>query len=462
MRALLIGIAIVTATAVLSGGCRRSASDDDVPKRSAKPSAADAKDADGDGEDDGEAPGSWKVPGDPTTFWVPGSPHNVFIGQAPEGARSKPKSHTRGTESTPVAPPVGAESRNDGVQVRTADRMQPGYTLFIIHRSAKAVLVDDEGTILRTWSDPGAQMWDDAELLPNGNLVVVGGETTTDDVKGVSDEARYCAGFAWDGEALWRRNNLAHHDIGLGPDGNLLTLTYERRIEPAVHESVELRDDAVTLLSPDGDVVKSLTLYAPIAAKPEMFPLLPVEPSHVGGHELVNLFQTSSVDRSYVAALASENPLYTPSAAIVTFRRQNRVAIFDLESGELLWAWGQDELSGPNDAQVLANGHVLVFDNGVDSAGSRVIEVDPKNGEIVWTYEGDPPSSFHTEIKGSAQRLANGDTLITNADDGEIIEVTSDGEIVWRYLGLDRSRGKRAPIAGAQRYDSAMIDALRD
>jgi len=35
---------------------------------------------------------------------------------------------------------------------------------------------------------------------------------------------------------------------------------------------------------------------------------------------------------------------------------------------------------------------------------------------------------------GGAQRLANGNTLICNAENGHFYEVTADGDVVWEYV----------------------------
>jgi hypothetical protein len=63
--------------------------------------------------------------------------------------------------------------------------------------------------------------------------------------------------------------------------------------------------------------------------------------------------------------------------------------------------------------------------------------------EIVWEYSDrtglDLPFSrknqrFFTPFIGSAQRLPNGNTLITEGATGTLIEVTKDKEIVWEYI----------------------------
>lgn len=92
---------------------------------------------------------------------------------------------------------------------------------------------------------------------------------------------------------------------------------------------------------------------------------------------------------------------------------------------------------------------MLVFDNGGSSgygfntpiapdgvgafarATSRVLEINPVTLDLVWSYAN--PRFFSTNISG-AQRLPNGNTLITAGAGGRMFEVTPKGEIVWEYI----------------------------
>jgi outer membrane protein assembly factor BamB len=91
----------------------------------------------------------------------------------------------------------------------------------------------------------------------------------------------------------------------------------------------------------------------------------------------------------------------------------------------------------------------MVFDNGGASgygfanpiapngtgafarATSRVLEINPVTLQLVWSYTN--PRFFSTNISG-AQRLPNGNTLITAGAGGRMFEVTTDGTIVWEYM----------------------------
>jgi hypothetical protein len=74
---------------------------------------------------------------------------------------------------------------------------------------------------------------------------------------------------------------------------------------------------------------------------------------------------------------------------------------------------------------------------------SRVLEINPITKKIVWQYVQAKPTNpddpygnnhqFYSNVMSGAQRLPNGNTLITEADTGRVFEVTEDGEVVWEY-----------------------------
>ena len=95
-------------------------------------------------------------------------------------------------------------------------------------------------------------------------------------------------------------------------------------------------------------------------------------------------------------------------------------------------------------------GNILIYNNGIGRGYSTVDEIVPPvdtagNYSIassaaygptsaLWTYTGTPPTSFYSAEISGAQRLPNGNTLITEGIKGNLFEVTSAGETVWRYV----------------------------
>jgi hypothetical protein len=79
---------------------------------------------------------------------------------------------------------------------------------------------------------------------------------------------------------------------------------------------------------------------------------------------------------------------------------------------------------------------------------SRVIEFNPVTLDIVWEYSQPDPTTdlngdgqyrgnerfFYSFFISGAQRLPNGNTLITEGATGRIIEVTKEKDVVWEYI----------------------------
>ncbi len=94
----------------------------------------------------------------------------------------------------------------------------------------------------------------------------------------------------------------------------------------------------------------------------------------------------------------------------------------------IVWEYrrpGQEPFD-PFSVQFLANGNVLMA-----SRTNEVLEVN-RQKRIVWSYTrlGDDPELINVY---SAQRLPNGNTLITDRRADFVIEVTPGKQVVWRY-----------------------------
>ena len=167
---------------------------------------------------------------------------------------------------------------------------------------------------------------------------------------------------------------------------------------------------------------------------------------------------------------------FHPDNLIFDARNANILAIISKKTGEIVWQIGPDfsktkELCklgwiiGQHHFHMIpkglpGEGNLLVFDNGGEGGYgnpnpsaptgnnnahrdySRVLEFDPITLEIIWQYTPleagnllfTDASKFYSSYISSAQRLPNGNTLITEGSDGHLIEVTPEHEIVWEYV----------------------------
>ncbi|MFV0436445.1 MAG: aryl-sulfate sulfotransferase [Desulfopila sp.] len=183
-----------------------------------------------------------------------------------------------------------------------------------------------------------------------------------------------------------------------------------------------------------------------------------------------------------------ENPelykVFNPDNVIISNRQTNTSCIIDKASGKIVWQIGpyyyrdskwefggklyknayrkMEQIIGQHHTHMIpkglpGGGNIMIYDNG-GYAGygprnpgapfgwsdarrdySRVIEFDPRTLEIVWEHSAKEMGmrnkyQFYSDYVSSAQRLPNGNTLITNGAVGQFQEVTPDHEIVWEYI----------------------------
>jgi hypothetical protein len=129
-------------------------------------------------------------------------------------------------------------------------------------------------------------------------------------------------------------------------------------------------------------------------------------------------------------------------------------------------------VSGQHAPTPLANGNILIFDNGPHRLDqtfpfSRVIEVNPATNQIVWKYQEAFPQNFYSDRISNAQRLPNGNTLINEGMFGRFFEVTSAGEVVWEYVNPYFGPASAAPalqsnnVFRAYRYSEEEVAKAR-
>ena len=132
-----------------------------------------------------------------------------------------------------------------------------------------------------------------------------------------------------------------------------------------------------------------------------------------------------------------------PGDLLLSLRNMNTLVVLDPTSRKVKWA-----LTGPfaqqHDPDFLPNGNIMVFDNlgglnGDAGCGrSRILELAPATGAVVWRYDGCGGPPFDSERRGTQELLDNGNVLISEALGGRVLEVTHDSQpkIVWEYFNI--------------------------
>lgn len=341
---------------------------------------------------------------------------------------------------------VAARPEERGVLRHDPARSQPGLSLVYSRTQEQAQLVELDGSVVHTWAVDTPGYWQHVELDPvTGGVIVL-----------VKDQELWS--LDRDGGVRWRREGRYHHDLAVDDQGNLYVLARRARRIPELHPELELLDDVVQVLSPTGEQLAEWSVIEALRASPYAF-LLPdtwnvkARPGSTTDLDPLHTNHISVMDGS----LAHLSPLFAQGNVLLSLRNAHAVLILDGDSHEVLWIWGPGHVTFQHHPTVLDNGHVLLFDNGTKR--SRVVQVDPAKNRVVWSYGG--PPDFYSETRGSAQRLQNGNTLITVSDTGMAIEVTPQGEVVWEYANPEVAPdGVRGALWRVTRYPPGSVPFL--
>ena len=319
-----------------------------------------------------------------------------------------------------------------------------GYTVYSLLNGPAAYLIDMRGEIVHTWKLPEPE-WrmHGCELLPNGNLLVLcitKGEARPGGAGAILE-------LDWSGKEVWRYEDPGlHHAAARRANGNTMVIRWEK-VPQEVANAVQVANgkppstrsmfgDAIIEVDPAGKIVWEWHSY------------LALDPVIDRGCAL------HKFDEWTHANAFGEFP---NGDFAVCFRLTDTIAIVNRETGKFRWRWGAGVLGHPHDVTVLDDGKLMVFDNGfhveanldrscvrvIDPAtatqaqghgdDARLVPFGPRSYEG-WTYAADPAAQFFSAHLGSAQRLPNGNTLISEGSTGRLFEVTLEGAIVWEFV----------------------------
>jgi hypothetical protein len=299
-----------------------------------------------------------------------------------------------------------------------------------------------------------------AHLLPDGDLLALYVAI------GTSPWGMGLVRMDREGEIVWKYLAQSHHDFDVGPDGRIYALTHEIRddvVPGHQHLQPPRIDDYAVVLSPDGEELQKVWLLGALANSPYAT-MLSTVPWYIAEGK-GDYLHTNSID-VVTPEQAAQAPFAEAGQVLLSLREIGAIAVLDLEREQVAWALRGNWLR-QHDADLLADGHLLLFDNEGDITGrSRVLELDPATQQIAWSYAGDAEHPFYSRVRSGQERLPNGNTLITESDGGRLLEVTPSGEIVWEFL--NPVRGGEAEelipiVSWGQRIDPATLEpAFRD
>lgn len=348
-------------------------------------------------------------------------------------------------------------------------------------------------------------------------MMMNGGPSTGGGEGGRIEEYDWDGNLVWSIDYL-SSTYIHHHDFKVLPNGNVLLLAAEKKTLAdvlAAGFNPALLDTSITTqgyMLPDylveikptypsgGTVVwewhiwdhmiqefsSAKNNYGTISAHPELIDVngpgikIPQFWNHVNGIDY-----NATLDQVMIS-VRGNNELFVVDHSTTTAQAAGHTGGRYGKGGDILYRWGdpQQYKRGTATNRILYQqhhthwipdglpgaGNILIYNNGIgrnyssieeivpplDSTGGYTIAAGAAFGPAAatWTYKATPTSAFYSSEISGCQRLPNGNTLICEGVKGNLFEVTSAGETVWRYLCPVTS----APLAQGA---SIPVDAAR-
>jgi hypothetical protein len=318
-----------------------------------------------------------------------------------------------------------------------------GVNLYVSAHASEAFLADMNGRILHKWqydyrrfrrdfgvtdeqdrysrqarSEDQDYLWRRVHLFENGHILAMYVDIALIELDRQSN-------------VVWTYFNRCHHDVDVDDEGRMYVLTRKASLVPQINRTMEVLEDFVTVLGPDGTEEESVSIVR-CFLNSDYAPFLDKMPARHG-----DILHTNTLE-VFDGTMEHRSALFRRGNVLISMSIIDTVAIIDLEAEKVLWAL-RGPWKGQHQPVLLHNGNMLIFDNLGYRGKSKVIEFEPFTQEIVWRYEGGADDEFFSEITGSCQRLPNGNTLITESTAGRAFEVTRDGEVVWEFWNPHRA-----------------------
>ena len=210
----------------------------------------------------------------------------------------------------------------------------------------------------------------------------------------------------------------AHHDFVELPDGSFAVLVEDAR----TLDDTLVKGDAILLVDPDGGEEEVWNCWDEVV----------YDPDHVSddgtGWTHANALDYDEVEDCFYLSLRNLNSIHKISRSGETLWR------FGGEDSDFTLSDGSSELFDRQHQFEVTDDSIVIFsNNGPSLAYSEVLEYSLSDTsdttELLWSYRHDP--DLYTLAFGAAERISEGNTLVTWTTAGLAEVVNEEGHPVW-------------------------------
>lgn len=370
-----------------------------------------------------------------------------------------------------------------------------GYSLFTTELTQEVYLIDNCGRLVKEWqfnSEPGLT----AYLLENGNVLLAGKDSLE-----IRD---------WNNNQVWSYATTdngvnQHHDIHPLPNGNILCIASEAKSQS--EQEAAGRDDALNVanfrmdriveLQPNGahgativwewhffdhliqDYDDTKNNYGVVQLHPELIDFNFDHGYDTDWSHLNSIFYDPVLDQIIVSS-RNMGELYIIDHSTTTSEAAGHTGGNSGMGGDIIWRWGNkavyragglsdQQLFKQHDAKIIRDGgpnegKISVFNNGGDGSFNyssihllvpersgynylmSAVSYLPYEPEHTWNGNAIVPT-LSSDKKCGVQYLPNNHKLICETQNGRMVELSANDEVVWTYINPVNNTGVYAQFA---------------
>ncbi|MBF0430191.1 MAG: aryl-sulfate sulfotransferase [Fibrobacteria bacterium] len=378
------------------------------------------------------------------------------------------------------------------------DKSYNGYTLFSPLVSKTTYLINNCGKQVHSWTskyNPGNSVYllEDGTLLRTGNTMNQAFDNTGGS-GGIIEWLDWEGKVLWS-YPISDNTFLQHHDVAYLPNGNILAIVWEKisgadaiaagRNPTTVGD--ELWSERIVELATVGTDSASVVWewrvwdhlvqeydnakenYGTVSEHPELINLNMVQGKQVIADWLhINSVTYNPELNQIMMSVHNFSEIWIIDHSTTKTEAASHTGGTYGKGGDLLYRWGNpkcynsgsvsdQKFFAQHDATWITtgadSGNIMVYNNGMNRPEGNYSSVDVISPPIkadgsynlsvgqafgpasqTWVYTSPNKTDFYSASISGASRLANGNTLVCEGQEGRFFEIDGDGTIVWEYV----------------------------
>jgi hypothetical protein len=239
-------------------------------------------------------------------------------------------------------------------------------------------------------------------------------------------------------QLVWQnQEGYFHHSLEQDHEGNFWTSSavgpYQVGIEWGNYIYVDRNDDAITKVSPDGEILFQKSVSNILIENNLGFILFPIAGFYTGDPIHLNDIQP----------VLTDGPHWKRGDVFLSLRSLSMIILYRPSTNKIIWK-GTGNIAAQHDVDILDDHRISIFDNNLNLHLSGNEQVNGNNEVVIYDFKTDSYSKYldeslkqydvRTVTEGRSQILDNNDLIIEEQNYGRLLYFNKDGSLQWQYV----------------------------